>query len=184
MADAGPKANYLVEYQFAYLGGDPHEFRVEEVALHDALNECYSVRLRCQIPAAQDEPGQGACTGRRLKDVELLIRRRFPDGFVLETRVLGVLLALERTTAKESDDTFNVNIVPAMALLAHHTEGGTWHNRSYADVLREVTGLNYEQIAQREGCPKGTVMSRLFHARRQLRAVLGRKLDLSFASVA
>lgn len=138
MADAGPKANYLVEYQFAYLGGDPHEFRVEEVSLHDALNECYSVRLRCQIPAAQDEPGQGACTGRRLKDVELLIRRRFPDGFVLETRVLGVLLALERTTAKESDDTFNVNIVPAMALLAHHTEGGTWHNRSYADVLREV----------------------------------------------
>jgi RNA polymerase sigma-70 factor, ECF subfamily len=51
-------------------------------------------------------------------------------------------------------------------------------------ILREVTGLNYEQIAQREGCPKGTVMSRLFHARRQLRAVLGRKLDLSFASVA
>ncbi len=43
-------------------------------------------------------------------------------------------------------------------------------------ILREVTGLNYEQIAEREGCPKGTVMSRLFHARRQLRAVLGRKL--------
>ena len=35
-------------------------------------------------------------------------------------------------------------------------------------VLREFSGLNYEQIAELEGCPKGTVMSRLFHARRQL----------------
>lgn len=45
-------------------------------------------------------------------------------------------------------------------------------------ILREVTGLNYDQIAEREGCPKGTVMSRLFHARRKLRAALGRRLEL------
>jgi RNA polymerase sigma-70 factor (ECF subfamily) len=44
-------------------------------------------------------------------------------------------------------------------------------------VLREFSGLNYEQIAELEGCPKGTVMSRLFHARRQLRQLLGRQLD-------
>ena len=51
-------------------------------------------------------------------------------------------------------------------------------------VLREFSGLNYEQIAELEGCPKGTVMSRLFHARRQLRALLGRHLDFPLASVA
>jgi RNA polymerase sigma-70 factor (ECF subfamily) len=51
-------------------------------------------------------------------------------------------------------------------------------------VLREFSGLNYEQIAELEGCPKGTVMSRLFHARRQLRQLLGRHLDIPLASVA
>lgn len=51
-------------------------------------------------------------------------------------------------------------------------------------ILREMTGLNYEQIAEREGCPKGTVMSRLFHARRLLRNVLGRKLGGSYKALA
>jgi RNA polymerase sigma-70 factor, ECF subfamily len=44
-------------------------------------------------------------------------------------------------------------------------------------VLREFSGLDYEQIAELANCPKGTVMSRLFHARRQLRDFVGRELD-------
>lgn len=138
MADAGTKTNYLVEYQIAMAGGDPREFLVQDVAITDALNQCYSVRVRCNIPAAREESGRAACTSRRLKDVELFMRRRFPDGFVLENRIVGVLLSLERATAEESDDSFALTLVPAMALLAHHVEGGTWHNRSYADVMREV----------------------------------------------
>jgi len=35
-------------------------------------------------------------------------------------------------------------------------------------ALREVQGLSYEEIARVTGIPAGTVMSRLYHARRQL----------------
>ncbi len=39
-------------------------------------------------------------------------------------------------------------------------------------VLREVDGLSYAEIAESLGIPKGTVMSRLHHARRRVRAAL------------
>jgi RNA polymerase sigma-70 factor, ECF subfamily len=39
-------------------------------------------------------------------------------------------------------------------------------------VLREVEGLSYEELAARLGIQKGTVMSRLFHARRKMQAAL------------
>lgn len=46
-------------------------------------------------------------------------------------------------------------------------------------VMRELQGMTYEQIAEGIDCPKGTVMSRLFHARRKLRRALGDTLELS-----
>lgn len=39
-------------------------------------------------------------------------------------------------------------------------------------VLREIDGLPYGEIAERLQIPKGTVMSRLFHARKRLQEVL------------
>jgi RNA polymerase sigma-70 factor, ECF subfamily len=39
-------------------------------------------------------------------------------------------------------------------------------------VLREVEGLSYEELAERLGIPKGTVMSRLFHARGKMQELL------------
>jgi RNA polymerase sigma-70 factor (ECF subfamily) len=39
-------------------------------------------------------------------------------------------------------------------------------------LLREVEGLSYEEISRVLQCPKGTVMSRLHYARRQLQARL------------
>ncbi|MEL6188387.1 MAG: sigma-70 family RNA polymerase sigma factor, partial [Myxococcota bacterium] len=39
-------------------------------------------------------------------------------------------------------------------------------------VLREVEGLSYEEIAEVLGIAKGTVMSRLFHARKNLQSLL------------
>ncbi len=41
-------------------------------------------------------------------------------------------------------------------------------------LLREVDGLSYEEISRVLECPKGTVMSRLHYARRQLQARLRR----------
>ena len=39
-------------------------------------------------------------------------------------------------------------------------------------VMRELDGFSYEELAQALGIPKGTVMSRLFHARAALQKVL------------
>lgn len=39
-------------------------------------------------------------------------------------------------------------------------------------ILREVEGLSYDEIAQAMGCTMGTVMSRLFYARRKLQDML------------
>jgi RNA polymerase sigma-70 factor (ECF subfamily) len=40
-------------------------------------------------------------------------------------------------------------------------------------ALREIQGLSYEEIAEQTGLARGTVMSRLFHARRMLVQKLG-----------
>jgi RNA polymerase sigma-70 factor (ECF subfamily) len=45
-------------------------------------------------------------------------------------------------------------------------------------VLREVEGLSYEELAERLAIHKGTVMSRLFHARRKMQAALRRYAGL------
>ena len=45
-------------------------------------------------------------------------------------------------------------------------------------VLREVEGLSYEELAERLGIHKGTVMSRLFHARKKMQAALARYAGL------
>lgn len=43
-------------------------------------------------------------------------------------------------------------------------------------VLREVEGLSYEEIAEVTEVPRGTVMSRLFHARRKMQRLLHERL--------
>lgn len=45
-------------------------------------------------------------------------------------------------------------------------------------LLREVEGMSYEEISEALGIPRGTVMSRLFHARKNLQRVLRPLLGL------
>jgi len=44
-------------------------------------------------------------------------------------------------------------------------------------VLKHVDGLTYDELAQRLGVPAGTVMSRLYHARRRFRERFTRMQD-------
>jgi RNA polymerase sigma-70 factor (ECF subfamily) len=46
-------------------------------------------------------------------------------------------------------------------------------------VLRELEGLSYEELAERLGIQKGTVMSRLFHARKKMQQLLSEYAGLS-----
>ncbi|HSN90528.1 MAG TPA: sigma-70 family RNA polymerase sigma factor [Anaeromyxobacteraceae bacterium] len=49
-------------------------------------------------------------------------------------------------------------------------------------VLREIEGLSYEELAERLGIHKGTVMSRLFHARKKMQAALRDYAEMSPAA--
>jgi RNA polymerase sigma-70 factor, ECF subfamily len=43
-------------------------------------------------------------------------------------------------------------------------------------VMRELQGMSYEEMAQAMKCSKGTIMSRLFHARRNMQRLLNEQL--------
>lgn len=43
-------------------------------------------------------------------------------------------------------------------------------------VMRELQGMSYEEMAKTMGCSKGTIMSRLFHARRNMQRLLTERL--------
>ncbi|MGE5180873.1 MAG: sigma-70 family RNA polymerase sigma factor, partial [Acidobacteriota bacterium] len=49
-------------------------------------------------------------------------------------------------------------------------------------VMRELEGLSYEEMAQAMGCSKGTIMSRLFHARKNMQKRLADLLDRPLAA--
>jgi len=44
-------------------------------------------------------------------------------------------------------------------------------------VMRELQGMSYEEMANAMGCSKGTIMSRLFHARRNMQRLLKERLE-------
>jgi RNA polymerase sigma-70 factor (ECF subfamily) len=44
-------------------------------------------------------------------------------------------------------------------------------------IMRELEGMSYEEMAQTMGCSKGTIMSRLFHARKNMQRQLADLVD-------
>jgi RNA polymerase sigma-70 factor (ECF subfamily) len=51
-------------------------------------------------------------------------------------------------------------------------------------VMREVEGLTYEEMAKAMDCSKGTIMSRLFHARKNMQRQLADLVDRPLAEAA
>lgn len=141
MASDG-KPFYRTEHVLRTIGGDDHEFIVWSFEYEDVFDEGYKLKVKCQIPAALEEGLYAACSSRRLKDVEFFMRRRFPDGQLLETRIAGMIDSVERGMGGEPGkgrtyDMFNLTIVPALEQLKLDQKGGTWHKKSHADILFE-----------------------------------------------
>ena len=72
--------------------------------------------------------------------------------------------------SEEGPETLLMNAQVGAALQRALAELGEDHRT--AILLRDVNGLAYEEIAEVMGCPKGTVMSRLHHARKKLQLAL------------
>ncbi len=116
---------------------------------------------------------------------------RFEGRSKVSTWILGITrhLALNAVRRK-SLDTVDVDDAPALADEGV-TPGSVEHDRK---VLKEVLttalgklstdhrdvveltffhGLSYQEIAEVMGCPENTVKTRMFHARKQLKSLLG-----------
>jgi RNA polymerase sigma-70 factor (ECF subfamily) len=92
---------------------------------------------------------------------------------------------LDETRIDEGDDTLLPKILggnPGRALMDKEIRARIdqaldelSENHRAVLVMRELEGFSYEEMAQAMGCSKGTIMSRLFHARRNMQM---RLLDL------
>jgi RNA polymerase sigma-70 factor, ECF subfamily len=92
---------------------------------------------------------------------------------------------LDEAKLEDSDDALLPKIIhgnPGRALFDKQIRaridqalGELSENHRAVLVMREVEGLSYEEMAQAMECSKGTIMSRLFHARRNMQR---RLLDL------
>ena len=93
-----------------------------------------------------------------------------PEGDVVaDAGAAGAGEALERTEAREAVRRAIDGLPPAQRA---------------AVLLRDVEGLSYAEIAAALGIAKGTVMSRIYYGRENLKDVLGRALGLSPRSAA
>ncbi|HEY0254209.1 MAG TPA: sigma-70 family RNA polymerase sigma factor, partial [Kofleriaceae bacterium] len=99
---------------------------------------------------------------RKVKPVEL-DEQRLEDGGVSEGGLLPSLLGGNPGRAL-LDKQIRARIDEALAELSE--------NHRAVLVMRELEGLSYEEMAQAMGCSKGTIMSRLFHARKNMQRQL------------
>ena len=89
----------------------------------------------------------------------------------------------------EVDDAGNLRPHSTARIPARPTRARSWPSKIQAALatlpeyhrqvilLREVEGLSYEEIAKIMKVPKGTIMSRLFHARRKMQSALADYVD-------
>jgi RNA polymerase sigma-70 factor (ECF subfamily) len=114
--------------------------------------------------------------------IDQLRRRRFEQVSIDDADARG---ELEAPTTSEDDPVRRVNREELRARLDAALQELSPAHRAVL-VLREVQGLSYKEIADVVGCQIGTVMSRLFHARKNLEKALraDETLDLELAFAA
>ncbi|MGA1531040.1 MAG: sigma-70 family RNA polymerase sigma factor [Kiritimatiellia bacterium] len=86
-----------------------------------------------------------------------------------------LVLERQRDLAHEETAVDDINRREIREAFARALEGLSPEHRT-ALVLREVEGMSYEEIAEAMKSRKGTVMSRLFYARRELQKTMGQFL--------
>jgi len=101
---------------------------------------------------------------RRVKPVELDESKLDDGDDSLMPRILG-----ENPGRSLMDKQIRARIDQALAELSE--------NHRAVIVMRELEGLSYEEMAQAMACSKGTIMSRLFHARKNMQKRLVDLLD-------
>ncbi|MDP9001643.1 MAG: sigma-70 family RNA polymerase sigma factor [Myxococcota bacterium] len=100
--------------------------------------------------------------GRQTRDIESIAPEQ-EDGADVDFPVFGVL--------DGSDPSDVVRRREIAARLQTALDGLPSYHRAVI-VMRELEGLSYDEMAQAMGVTKGTIMSRLFHARQKLQRAL------------
>lgn len=106
-------------------------------------------------------------TRKRFRKVESLVG----DNSILEHKVESSRAVAGSNTAKINNPLEEVENTELSLKIKEAIENLTEDHRAII-VLREIDGLSYEEISQVLKCSKGTVMSRLFHARKKLQEQL------------
>lgn len=150
-----------------------HRERIYRVALGmlrnpddamDAVQEVF-IRIHARLNDFKGESAFGTWLVRVTVNYCIDRQRRqktWDARFVVDNEWEGV--------SEESPERLFMNAQTGAALQRALAELGEEHRT--AILLREVNGLAYEEIAEVMGCPKGTVMSRLHHARKKLQVAL------------
>lgn len=102
--------------------------------------------------------------------IDCLRRRRRGDATSYDDRVAVPEEGDVGPAARENPET-TLGARQVRSLLSRGLEALPPTHRAVL-VLREIEGLTYEEIARAVGCNVGTVMSRLFYARRKLQKAL------------
>lgn len=127
-------------------GGKDAHFQCKSFTLTDRLNEGYRLVVRCEIPSEEFTTPDESTSKYALQDVRFTIRRWFPDGQRVETRLFGLVESVHRLSApaRGRADIFEVEVVSAFTLLREHQRGQTWHRRTYVEVLEETLRRDLE----------------------------------------
>lgn len=143
-----------VEYTLSLQGIGP--VHVKRIKYREALNEPYRLDVECLIPGQRDKPVQKVCEEIAGVDGTLVMERNLQS--TVREQVHGLVVGVERASSRYElaerrangdvgrpeeamDDTFIVHLAPALEMLRLHTWGtGSWHERTYPEVLVKVLG--------------------------------------------